>query len=141
MGKEEQKSYQNRPAIEFQKKSPSVLRLILLGVSLGATVILASILGRQYFGEPILLAILGAFACMGVFFLFALVLGLLTLTSTKRSEEFSRRLVAGMPSGIVVSDDQGRILHSNDAYAELIGAKDVAEVASVESTFFPGIPK
>lgn len=135
MGKEEQKSYQNRPAIEFQKKSPSVLRLILLGVSLGATVILASILGRQYFGEPILLAILGAFACMGVFFLFALVLGLLTLTSTKRSEEFSRRLVAGMPSGIVVSDDQGRILHSNDAYSELIGAKDVAEVASVESTF------
>ena len=124
-----------QPAVKFKQKSAGVWRILLLGAILVAGIALAGVYGRPYFGEPLILAVLGAFACIGVFFLFALVLGIISLKSSDNADEFSSNLVDGMDSGVVVSDNDGRVLYANNAYASLIGAASASEIASVEATF------
>ncbi|MFK5979252.1 MAG: response regulator [Rhizobiaceae bacterium] len=110
-------------------------RILLLGIFLIVGMVFVSIHGRDYFGEPLVLAILGLFAGLGVFFLFALVLNFVSLTATGRADDFSKKLVDGMDSGLIVVDQQGRIVYANRAYADLIGAEDESEVGSIETVF------
>ena len=121
--------------IDRPGSSSGVLRLLILGLVLIAAAIALYAYGRDRLEEPLVLAVLGGFAGMGVFFLFALVLGLVRLSSQNRAETFSRSLVNSMESGVVVSDAQGRIVYANRAYAELLGAEDESQIASIETAF------
>ena len=72
---------------------------------------------------------------IGVMFLFFLVMGFIQLTTKRNADDFARSLVDDMDSGLMVTDDGGRIVYSNEAYAELVGAKTVDDVVSIESAF------
>jgi len=135
MSETDHQNENNQAVVDFADNSRGVWRILLLGAVLVGGVTFVSIYGRQYFGEPVFLAILGAFASLGIFFLFALVLGLIKISSANRTEQFAKGLIDEMDSGIVVSDEDGRIIYANKAYADLTGADNENEVASVESTF------
>ena len=124
-----------KPVIDKPGSGSGAWRILLLGIFLVVGMIFVSIHGRDYFGEPMVLGVLGLFAGLGVFFLFALVLDFVSLTSTGRADDFSKSLVDGMDSGLLVVDQQGRIVYANRAYADLIGASDESEVGSVETVF------
>jgi two-component system cell cycle sensor histidine kinase/response regulator CckA len=123
------------PIIDKYGKPSGASMLFLFGVAFVALAAGVAWMARDQIGEPVLLAILGALAGVGVFFLFLLLMGFVQLTASRRSDEFSKNLMNGMDSGVIVTDREGRIIYANRAYGDLTGAKDALEVASVETVF------
>ena len=125
----------SEPVVNNLSKSSGVGRLILLGVFLFVGVAILSIFTQEQLGAPTFLAGLAVFASVGVFFLFAVLLGMVQLTSNRRSDEFLKTLVGDMDTGVVVADHDGRVIYANRAYAELTGAVTSNDVGSVEAIF------
>ncbi len=126
---------ERKPVINEIESTSSVGRFLLFGVFLIVGVSLLAYFGPNRLGEPLFLAILGIFASIGVFFIFAMVVGIIQLTSAKKADEFSKDLIGAMDTSIVVSDADGRVIYANEAYALLLGAKQREEIASVEAVF------
>jgi two-component system cell cycle sensor histidine kinase/response regulator CckA len=123
------------PVIDEPARPAGVARLVILGLTLAAVAAVIFLFGKQWLGEPLVLSVLGGLAGIGVFFIFALSLGFLSLASERRSESFTRNLVDGMEAGLQVIDPRGRVVYANRAFAELTGAADAAAIASVEALF------
>ncbi len=123
------------PIVENRSRQVGIARLIILGLTLAAVAVVAFLFGKERLGEPVVLAILGGLAGIGVFFLFSLSLGFLSLTATRRDESFTRSLVDSMDAGLQVSDSRGRVVYANRAYAELTGARNSASLNSLEALF------
>lgn len=123
------------PAVERTANSIGVGRLLGLGALLAVAAGALFLYGKDSLGEPLLLSFLGGLAAIGVFFLFSVLLGFVQLTSQRTDDLFAKTLVDGMDSGIVVNDQEGRIVYANRAYAELLGAQGDVEVTSVETMF------
>ena len=123
------------PVIDNVANTSGVWRFLLLGLFLMIGVALLGIFGREKLGEPTFLAVLGVFASVGVFFLFSLALGMIKLSSMSKVEDFSKELVNGMEAGVSVTDNEGRIVYANRAYADLLGVEFASEVTSVETVF------
>ena len=123
------------PIIDRVGKQRNIALLFLLGVVFVIGAAFAAWYIRDQVSEPVMLAIAGALAGIGIFFLFLLMMGFIHLSANRRRDEFTRNLVNGMESGILVSDHDGRIIFANRAYGELTGASDSLEVAGVETVF------
>ena len=123
------------PMVNTVEHSTGIGRFILLGFFLFLGVALLGVFGADTLGEPIFLAILGVFASVGIFFLFSLALGMVQLSSHRDADNFTKSLISEMDAGVVVTDADNRVVYANRAYADLLGAKDPAEIANVETTF------
>ena len=123
------------PIIDRHAQGGGVVRLILLGVGLAIVAVLLVVAGRGRLGEPLVLSVLGALAGVGVFFLFALVLGFIQLATRSGADAFSKNLADSLAAGLLVTDPEGRIVYANRAYGELLGVETDHEMASIESVF------
>jgi len=123
------------PVVNTIGDNSGIARFFVLGIFLFAGVTLLGIFGAGRLGEPIFLAILGVFASVGIFFLFSLALGMVQLSSRKYSDEFTTNLVSGMDAGVVVTDEDSRVVYANQSYAQLIGATEPQNVVNVETAF------
>ena len=123
------------PLINTPGRSMGIARLFALGLVLAIVAMLIYVWGKERLGEPAILAVLGGLAGIGVFFMFSLVLGFIQLSSVRRADDFSKRLVDGMDSGVVVNDSEGRIVYANRAYADMIGASNESEAMGIETLF------
>jgi two-component system cell cycle sensor histidine kinase/response regulator CckA len=123
------------PIVDKPARTRGGARLLLLGLGLAVTAAALFIIGQGKFGEKIVLAALGALAGLGVFFLFAMVLGLVRLASQGKSDAFAKLLVDGTEAGLLVTDSEGRIVYANRAYGDLTGATGETDVASIETLF------
>ena len=119
------------PFVDRDTRSGDVMRLLVLGAVLLAVAALFFVFGNRL-GEPFRLALLGVFAMVGVFYLFASVIGIIRIAPRTTSNELSRALLDGSADGTVVADERGRIIYANRAYAEITGAKSPDEVRTVE---------
>lgn len=135
MNKPEKPDQKPSPADSGSNSGPKVTNLFLLGLGLATLSATLFLFGNEWLGEPFMLAILGAMAACGVFFVFLVFLGFVQVTSRRRVNALAESLVDGMDAGLVVIDRDGRITYSNQAYAELTGATDETEIASVEKVF------
>lgn len=126
---------ERKPIINEIEKTSSVGRFLLFGIFLIIGVSLLAYFGPNRLGEPLFLAILGIFASIGVFFIFAMVVGIIQLSSAIKADDFSKDLIGSMDTSIVVSDVDGRVIYANEAYAELLGAQTREEITSVEAVF------
>ena len=126
---------ESKPVINESKPTGGAGRFLLFGAFLVIGVSLLAYFGPERLGEPLFLAILGIFASIGVFFIFAMVLGIVQLTSAKTADDFSKNLIGSMDTSIVVSDGDGRVIYANEAYAELLGASSPDDITSVEAIF------
>jgi len=102
-----QNSAEHKSSINEVKTSGGVGRFLMFGAFLVIVVSILAYLGAERLGEPLFLAILGVFASIGVFFIFAMVLGIIQLTYGRKVDDFSKILIGSMDSSIVVSDVDG----------------------------------
>ncbi|MGI9402373.1 MAG: cell cycle histidine kinase CckA [Rhizobiaceae bacterium] len=135
MNKPEKPRLDKPTAAKEANPGPQVTNLFLLGLGLAVLSATLFLFGNEWLGEPFMLAILGAMAACGVFFTFLVILGFVQVTSRKRVNALAQGLVDDMDAGLIVIDSDGRIVYSNQAYAELTGATDETEIASVEKVF------
>ncbi len=127
--------FNGEPVIDEIKAPSGIGRFLLLGLCLCIGVAVLGIFGSERLGEPVFLATLAVFASVGVFFLFSLALGMVRFGSVGNKNDFSQQLIGHMDPGIVVTDAKSRVVYANQAYANLLNAKNMSEVSSVETVF------
>ena len=108
----------------------SRLALVLLIL---VTIIALAYQYRGYLPEDLLLAILGLFSVLGVFFALAALTGLVQMFPTGRQNNFARPFLDQYPEGVVITDHRNRLVYANSAYARLTGAADAPSLDEVLS--------
>ncbi|MFK7902513.1 MAG: PAS domain-containing protein [Nitratireductor sp.] len=120
----------DRPSHTSGKTVFFLLALFLIGLAVHFGYLYHTQLGETY-----ILVIMAGLAAVGIFCLLAFAFGFIWLSSSKRSDEFSKHLVNGMDSGVLVTDSKNKIIYANKAYGELTGAKSDLDTASIEAVF------
>ena len=114
------------PIIDRVGKQRNIALLFLLGVVFVIGAAFAAWYIRDQVSEPVMLAIAGALAGIGIFFLFLLMMGFIHLSANRRRDEFTRNLVNGMESGI----DMGPLAHARRAEAMQVFTEDALKTGA-----------
>src|SRR3954470_8689674 len=112
----------------------SISMVLAVALLLVGSVIAFLFIGRAN-AQPYILALLSALAVIGVFTLFAGAAGIVRLAGRDARETFLDALPATAPDGIVVTDQNGRLVYANPAYLALVDAVDAEDVRPVERVF------
>jgi len=112
--------------------------VLLLAAVLAGAVLSLRFLGSEQ-AQPLILGLLAFFAMAGVFFLFAWAIGVVHFAGQTARNDITKLMADTAGEGLVVVDDDGRIVYANEAYLSLAGS-DGAEVRPVERLFM-GAPE
>ena len=108
-------------------------------VLLVALLLVAAAGGVTYVGhdraETYILGLLAVLGTIGVFALFALASGIMSLGGRERGSPMLKALADNAFDGIVVTDQAGRVFYANSAYLDMIGAADANDVRPIERVF------
>ncbi|GGB37505.1 signal transduction histidine kinase [Roseibium aquae] len=86
--------------------------------------------------QPFVLGMLGILAVVGVFCLFAGAIGFLRVSGrASEANPVAASFLAGLDDGVLVTDPEGRLVYANQAYADITGAEDAADIRVVERVF------
>jgi two-component system, cell cycle sensor histidine kinase and response regulator CckA len=118
------------PMIDDNPRRSGIGRLLTLGFVLIVAGV-AFVLLKERIGEPALLMALGVLAMIGIFYLFASVIGFIQIAPRTASDALSKAILDSHPQGVVITDKRDRIVYANRAYAELTGAGSAPEVRSI----------
>ncbi|WP_262029548.1 cell cycle histidine kinase CckA [Microvirga sp. Mcv34] len=111
--------------------------LLLAGVLVGATLSLRFLDIEQT--QPLILGLLAFFAMAGVFFLFAMAIGVVQFAGQTTRNDITKLMADTSGDGLVVIEDDGRITYANDSYLAIAGLQG-GEVRPVERLFL-GAPE
>jgi two-component system, cell cycle sensor histidine kinase and response regulator CckA len=111
--------------------------LLLAGVLVGATLSLR-FLGMEQ-TQPLILGLLAFFAMAGVFFLFAMAIGVVQFSGQTARNDITKLMADTSGDGLVVIEDDGRITYANESYLSFAGLQG-GEVRPVERLFM-GAPE
>jgi two-component system cell cycle sensor histidine kinase/response regulator CckA len=126
---------ENRRAIDRSgERGGSIGMVLAVALLLVGSVIALLFIGRAN-AQPYILALLSALAVIGVFSLFAGAAGIVRLAGRDARETFLDTIPATAPDGIVVTDQNGRLVYANAAYLTLVDAVDADDVRPVERVF------
>ena len=112
-------------------------------VLLLASVLVGAVLSLRFLGaehaQPLILGLLAFFAMAGVFFLFAVAIGVIQFAGRAVRNDITKLMADTSGEGLIVVEDDGRVVYANEAYLALAGAKE-GDVRAVER-LFTGAPE
>src|SRR5919205_3296182 len=123
-----------RPVDRSSQRGGSIGMVLAVALLLVGSVIALLFIGRAN-AQPYILALLSALAVIGVFSLFAGAAGIVRLAGREARETFLDALPSTAPDGIVVTDQNGRLVYANPAYLTLVDAVNADDVRPVERVF------
>jgi two-component system cell cycle sensor histidine kinase/response regulator CckA len=112
--------------------------VLLLAAVLAGAVLSLRFLGNEQ-AQPLILGLLAFFAMAGVFFLFALAIGVIQFAGKTVRNDVTKLMADTAGEGLVAIDSDGRIIYANETYLALAGAGG-GEVRPVERLFI-GTPE
>jgi two-component system, cell cycle sensor histidine kinase and response regulator CckA len=110
-----------------------ILVLAVAAMLVGAATAIV-VLGRGH-AEPYIQGLLALLATVGVFSLFAFAAGILRLSAREPVNPLIKAVLDNAFDGVVVTDQDGRVVYANAAYLDLIDAVDAQDVRPVERVF------
>lgn len=113
------------------------LVLLLASILVGAILSLRFLSSDQ--AQPLILALLAFFAMAGVFFLFAVAIGVIQFAGRTTRNDITKNMADTSGEGMVVIEDDGRIVYANETYLSLAGSHG-GDVRAVER-LFTGAPE
>ncbi|WP_417693703.1 cell cycle histidine kinase CckA [Roseibium sp.] len=122
------------PMIDRPERSGNIWLLTGLAVVLVGAAAVFAVLGKEQ-SQPLVLALLGLLAVVGVFCLFAGSIGFLRLGSRSTGNAISSAFLNSLDDGVIVTDPEGRLVFANQAYADLTGVDLAADVRVIERVF------
>ncbi|KAB0266916.1 cell cycle histidine kinase CckA [Microvirga brassicacearum] len=112
-------------------------------VLLLATILVGAILSLRYLGsdqaQPLILGLLAFFAMAGVFFLFAIAIGVMQFGTKSVRNDITKLMADTSSDGLIVIEDDGRVVYANKAYLDLAGSSG-GDIRAVER-LFTGAPE
>jgi two-component system cell cycle sensor histidine kinase/response regulator CckA len=110
----------NYPEPLVAKARTSLVRVVVLAGVLIAAAVIFSIFGDRI-PPDVLMTVVGLFAVVGIFCLFALAAGLFRIAGAEEGRTLSRAFVDSLPHGALVADREGRIVYANAQYGAFSG--------------------
>lgn len=121
------------PIVDRGMRPAVALRIVLLALVLAASAG-AFIVFKNQLDNELVLGVLGVLAMAGIFFVVSALIGFIeVMPEAKDSGELAQSFLDSHPDGTVVTDRKGRIVYANAAYGALTGAKDGAQVQTLET--------
>ncbi|MFC4175156.1 cell cycle histidine kinase CckA [Microvirga sp. GCM10011540] len=122
-----------------RSERPGHIGLVLLL----ASILVGAILSLRFLGseqaQPLILGLLAFFAMAGVFFLFAIAIGVMQFAGQTARNDITKIMADTSGEGLVVIEDDGRIVYANETYLSLAGSNG-GDVRAVER-LFTGAPE
>jgi len=109
------------------------LVLLLAGVLVSAFIGLRFVSSDQ--AQPLILGLLAFFAMAGVFFLFAAGMGVIQFAGQGARNDLTKIMADTATEGLLVVEDEGRIIYANESYVALAGGSSPADLRTVERLF------
>jgi two-component system cell cycle sensor histidine kinase/response regulator CckA len=131
MAKEMRGDFYPVPIVDQNTRPGAITRLIVFIVVLTGAAIVFGIF-RERLGDPFLLGMLGVLAMIGVGYLFATAIGFVQIAPRSTTDELSKAFVDSMSQGLIVTDNKGRVVYANRAYADMTGAANAPDLKTVE---------
>ena len=85
--------------------------------------------------QPLILLLLALLGMAGVFFLFAMAIGAVQFAGQGARNDLTKAMADTAADGLVVVEDDGRILYANESYLVLAGGDSFADLKPVERLF------
>jgi len=122
-----------------RSERPGHIGLVLLL----ASVLVGAILSLRFLGsdqaQPLILGLLAFFAMAGVFFLFAMAIGVIQFAGQTTRNDITKIMADTSGEGLIVIEDDGRVVYANETYLSLAGSTG-GDVRAVER-LFTGAPE
>ena len=109
------------PVLADGRGTAGLWRVVALGVVLVALAVAFVLFGNRI-SEDLIITVVGVFAVVGVFCLFALAAGLFRYANGEERRTISNAVVDSLPFGAVVADRDGKIKYVNAHYGSFSGA-------------------
>lgn len=113
-------------------------------VLLLAAILVGAILGLRFLetgqAQILILGLLAFFAMAGVFFLFAAAIGVIRFAGHSVRNDITKSMADTSADGVVVVEDDGRVVYANETYLALSGSSAAGDVRPVER-LFTGAPE
>jgi two-component system, cell cycle sensor histidine kinase and response regulator CckA len=106
------------------------LLLFLAALLVSAAVSLSFVAPER--AQPLILLLLALLGMTGVFFLFAYAIGAVQFSGPGARNDITKAMADSAAEGLIVTEDDGRILYANEAYLALAGGESFADLKSVE---------
>ncbi len=107
-------------------------------VLLLAAILVGAILSLRYLGsdqaQPLILGLLAFFAMAGVFFLFAIAIGVMQFGGRAARNDITKLMADTSTDGLIVIEDDGGVVYANKAYLDLAGSSG-GDIRAVERLF------
>jgi len=120
------------PIVDQAARPGIAVRLLVFIVAL-ATAAIVFTLFQDRLGESFLLGLLGVLAMIGIGYLFASTIGFIRIAQRTGAEDLARAFLDTTREGVLVTDQKGRIVYANKAYAQMTGATGAADLKTVEN--------
>jgi two-component system, cell cycle sensor histidine kinase and response regulator CckA len=120
------------PLVDQNPRSAIVGRLFAFIVVLAGAAMIFGVF-HQRLGEPFLLGLLGIMGMIGIGYLFANAIGFIHIAAPTGADALSRAYLDTMSQGVLVTDQKGRLVYANRAYADMTGADQAADIKTVEN--------
>ncbi|TCT40292.1 cell cycle histidine kinase CckA [Martelella mediterranea] len=111
-----------QPVIRRGARSGLAARVVLLLVIL----VILAVTAYQYHSflrDDVILALLGVFAVLGIFFVVSLILGLVRLFPSDRQDIIARAFLDQYPDAVVLTDHRDRMVYANASYGRITGTR------------------
>src|SRR3954454_4137423 len=109
------------------------LLLALAALLVGAALSLSFLKPEQ--AQPFILLLLALLGMAGVFFLFAVAIGAVQFSGQGARNDLTKAMADAADEGLVVVEDDSRIIYANESYLLLAGGESFADLRSVERVF------
>ena len=109
------------------------LLLFLAALLVGAALSLSFVAPER--AQPLILLLLALLGMAGVFFLFAMAIGAVQFSGQGARNDLTKAMADTAADGLVVVEDDGRILYANESYLVLAGGDSFADLKPVERLF------
>jgi two-component system cell cycle sensor histidine kinase/response regulator CckA len=106
-----------------------VVAVLLVGAAVGLVYV-----GSEH-AQPYIMALLALLATVGVFSLFAIAAGILRFAGKDQDGPLFRALIDNASDGLLVTDQNSRVLYANGSYLDLIDASGPDDVRPIERVF------
>ena len=109
--------------------------LVLIFAVLFVSAALASSFLPPEQGGRVTIALLAVLAVVGVIALFAYAVGFLRIAGQSARDDITKQIADTGREGLLVTQGDSRILYANEAYMAMSGARDPADIRSVDRLF------
>jgi two-component system cell cycle sensor histidine kinase/response regulator CckA len=121
-------------AVDRTERSGSPALVLVLAVLLVGAAIAFSFLPREDAGR-LIVGLLAVLAVIGILAVFAFAVGFLQLSGQAIRNDITKTIADSSGDGLLVTEGDTRIVYANETYMTLSGARDPADIRTVERLF------